>query len=227
MTLCVDRVRAIRFERSKKMKKAIVLTTGGLHSTTALAIAASRDYELYALSFDYGQRNRVKLEAAKAAAQQFHVKEHKIVSFDIRPLLGTDSMENVAIPARNNLFLAFALSWAETVGVLDFFIGVSEVEYGARPDCRKEFVHTFEAIANVGMKKEKALAKANVWSPLMLASVADVIRRGTELGVDYGNTYSCQHLDEKGLACGQCDSCVIRRDGFTAADRSDPTRYQA
>ena len=212
------------------MKKAIVLTSGGLHSTTALAIAASREYELYALSFDFGQKNKYRLEAAKKIAQTYKVKEHKIVAFNINTLLNLDEnsadISNEILPARNNLFLSFALCWAELIQASHFFIGVNSIEYGDNPDCRPAFIHTFERLANVAIKKNRTLGKINVWSPLMNTATADAIKKGLALGVDYGETYSCQHLDDSGNACGECVSCEYRRDAFKEAGVEDPTRYR-
>ena len=212
------------------MKKAIVLTSGGLHSTTALAIAASRDYELYALSFDFGQKNKYKLEAAKKIALTYKVKEHKIVTFNLNSLLNLDEdseeISNEIVPARNNLFLSFALCWAELIQAAHFFIGVNSIEYGDNPDCRPAFIHTFEKLANVAIQKNRTMGKMNVGSPLMNTATADAIKKGLALGVNYGDTYSCQHLDDASNACGECVSCDYRRDGFKEAGVEDPTRYQ-
>lgn len=212
------------------MKKAIVLVSGGLHSTTALAVAASRDYELYALSFDFGQKNKYKLEAAQRIAEKYKVREHKIVAFNINTLLNLDEnstdITNEILPARNNLFLAFALCWAEIVEVTHLFIGVNSIEYGDNPDCRPAFIHTFEKLANVAIKKKRTMGKMNVWSPLMNTATADAIKKGLALGVDYSETYSCQVLDDEGNACGECVSCEYRRDAFKEAGVEDPTRYR-
>ncbi len=212
------------------MKKAIVLVSGGLHSTTALAIAASREYELYALSFDFGQKNKYKLEAAKKIAKKFNVKEHKIVDFNINSLLSldkdSDEITNEILPARNNLFLSFALCWAEVIKVSHFFIGVNSIEYGDSPDCRPAFIHTFEKLANVSIKKDRTMRKINVWSPLMNTATADSIKKGLALGVDYSETFSCQDLDKDGNACGDCVSCDYRRDAFKEAGVDDPTIYR-
>ena len=203
------------------MEKAIVLTTGGLHSTTALAIAASKNYELYALTIDHGQP-RFKLNATNDIAKQFKVKEHKIVTFNIDAILPEGDTE---IPSRNSLFLSFALSWAQVVQAEHLYIGISEIDFGDKPDCRKECVHTFEGLANVVMRKDDDNMHVNVWSPLMLATFPDIIKRGMSMGVDYAKTYSCEKLDDKGSACGTCRSCAIRRSGFKQAHVPDPTRY--
>lgn len=212
------------------MKKAIVLVSGGLHSTTALAIAASRNYEIYALTFDYGAKTAHKLEAAKRAAAKYRVKEHRIIKLDINGLIGLDSEEPITsqqIPARNNLYLSFALSWAEALKVGNLFIGVNSIEYGDNPDCRPSFIHTFEKLANVAVKKGGGMRKIDVWSPLMNSATADTILRGTELNVDYADTFSCQDLDEDGKACGECESCEIRKEGFQEAGISDPAAYRS
>ncbi len=211
------------------MKKAIVLISGGLHSTTALAIAASRNYEIYALSFDFGAKTAHKVEAAKRAAEKYGVKEHKIIKLDIHSLLGLAEDEAITsqqIPARNNLYLSFALSWAELLKVGNLFVGVNSIEYGDNPDCRPSFIHTFEKLANVAVKKGAGMRKIDVWSPLMNSATSDTILRGTELGVDYSDTYSCQDLDEAGAACGECESCEIRKEGFAEAGISDPAAYR-
>ena len=214
------------------MKKAIVLTHGGIHSTTALAVAASRDYELYALSFDYGQKNRFKLEAAKKIAAKFQVKEHRIVTFDIGMLLESPGGEAyreggiISVPARNNLFLSFALSWAEVIKAANLFIGINAVEYGDTPDCCSEFIHSFEILANVAMKKGDTLDHIDIWSPCMKNSTAMSILTGKGLGVDYGDTYSCPHINDEGVSCGECLSCENRKNGFKGAGMTDPTRYR-
>lgn len=210
-------------------KKAIVLVSGGLHSTAALAIAASRNYEIYALTFDYGQKNRVKIEAAKKAAEKYNAKEHKIVSFDINTLLpeghpGTEN-GNPLLPARNGLYLSFALSWAEIIQVSNIFIGVNSIEYGDNPDCRPSFIHSFEKYANLAIKKS-GIRKIDIWSPLMNASTAETIQRGMELNIDWAETYSCQNPDDDGKACGECLSCEYRREAFEEAGVPDPTIYR-
>ena len=212
------------------MKKAIVLVSGGLHSTTALAIAASREYEIYGLSFNYGQKSLFKLEAAKNMAKRFKVKEHKIISFSLNSLVNlpedSTDISNEMLPARNNLFLSFALCLAEVEKISHIFIGVNSIEYGDNPDCRPAFIHTFEKLANVAIKKDRTMGKINIWSPLMNTATADVIKKGIALGVNYGETYSCQNIDESGKACGECVSCEYRRDAFKEAEIADPTVYR-
>ena len=179
------------------MKKAIILTHGGIHSTTALAVAASRDYELYTLSFDYGQKNRIKLEASKKIATKYQVKEHRIVKFDISMLLESQGGQAyreddvLSVPARNNLFLSFALSWAEVIQAGNLFIGVNCMEYGDSPDCRSEFIHSFEPLANAAIKKGGQLGNIDIWSPCMNNTTGESIQKGIAMGVDYSMTYSC------------------------------------
>lgn len=214
------------------MKKAIVLTHGGIHSTTALAVAASRDYELYALSFDYGQKNRIKLEAAKKIAAKYQVKEHRIVKFDISMLLESSGGQAyreddvIAVPARNNLFLSFALSWAEVVKAGNLFIGVNSVEYSDHPDCCPDFIHSFEPLANTAIKKGGQLGHIDIWSPCMNNTTGQSIQMGIAMGVDYSMTYSCPYIDDEGTSCGECLSCKNRKYGFQEAGVADPTQYR-
>ena len=187
------------------MKKGIVILNGGIHSTTALAVAKSREFELYALSFDYGQKNRVKLDAASKIAEAYGVKEHRIIKIDIAQILPDDLKESPYVPARNNLYLSFALSWAEVIKASDMFLGINSIEYGDNPDCRPAFVHTFEKLANVALKKEGKIRKLNVWSPCMNSSTSEIILRGEKLGVDYSMTYpSCDEMSDDGTCCGEC-----------------------
>lgn len=209
------------------MKKGIVIVNGGIHSTTALAVAKSRELELYALSFDYGQKNRVKLDAASKIAKELGVKEHKIIKIDIAGILPDDMKESPYVPARNNLYLSFALSWAEVIKAGDLFIGLNSIEYGDNPDCRPAFVHTFEKLANVAIKKEGNIRKVNVWSPCMNSSTSEIILRGKELGADYSMTYpSCDEMSDDGTCCGECFFCENRKSGFEDAKLPDPTKYK-
>ena len=209
------------------MKKGIVIVNGGIHSTTALAVAQSREFELYALSFDYGQKNRVKLETTIKIAEKFGVKEHKIVKIDIAALLPEDRKDAPYVPARNNLYLSFALSWAEVIKASDLFIGINSIEYGDDPDCRPAFVHTFEKLANVAIKKEGKIRKVNVWSPCMNKSTSEIIQKGMELDVDYSMTYpSCEEMADEGTSCGECLYCENRKTGFEDASVPDPTKYK-
>jgi 7-cyano-7-deazaguanine synthase len=209
------------------MKKAIVIINGGIHSTTALAVAKSREFELYALSFDYGQTNRVKLEAAKKIAARIGVKEHRIVKIDITGILPEERKDNPYVPARNNLYLAFALSWAEVIKAAGIFIGINSIEYGDNPDCRPAFVHTFEKLANVAIKKEGKIRKIDIWSPCMNKATSEIIQKGKELGVDYSMTYpSCEDMSDDGTCCGECFFCENRKGGFEDAGMPDPTTYK-
>ncbi len=209
------------------MKKAIVIVNGGIHSTTALAIAQSREFELYSLSFDYGQRNLVKLDAAGKIAEKFGVKEHKIIKMDLTGILPEDREDDPYVPARNNLYLSFALSWAEVIKAGDLFIGINSIEYGDNPDCRPAFVHTFEKQANVAMKKEGKIRKLNVWSPCMNKSTSEIILKGKELDVDYSMTYpGCEEMADDGTSCGECFYCENRKGGFEEANIPDPTKYK-
>ena len=210
------------------MKKAIVVVNGGIHSTTALAVAKSRELELYALSFDYGQKNRVKLEAAKKIAAHFEVKEHRIIKIDITGILPEDRRDDPYIPARNNLYLSFAVSWAEVIKAANIFIGINSIEYGDNPDCRPAFVHTFEKLANVAMKKEGKIRKVDIWSPCMNKATSEIIQKGKELGVDYSMTYpGCEEMDNDGTCCGECFFCENRKGGFEDAGMPDPTKYKS
>ena len=209
------------------MKKGIVIVNGGIHSTTALAVAKSREFELYALSFDYGQKNRLKLDAAAKIAQQFGVKEHKTLKIDIAAILPDDRKDDPYVPARNNLYLSCALSWAEVIKAGDIFIGINSIEYGDNPDCRPAFVHTFEKLANVAIKKEGAIRKVNVWSPCMNKTTSEIIQKGKELGVDYSMTYpGCREMSADGTCCGECVFCENRKGGFEDAGIPDPTHYK-
>ena len=209
------------------MKKGIVILNGGIHSTIALAVAKSREFELYALSFDYGQKNRVKLDAASKIAKEYGVKEHRIIKINIAEILPEDLKESPYVPARNNLYLSFALSWAEVIKASDIFLGINSIEYGDNPDCRPAFIHTFEKLANVAIKKEGKIRKLNVLSPCMNSSTSEIILRGKELGADYSLTYpSCDEISDDGTCCGECLFCENRKGGFEDADLPDPTKYK-
>jgi len=219
--------------------KAVVLVSGGLDSATVLALAIEQGYLCYALSFDYGQRHRAELDAARVVAGVLGVVEHRIVSIDLKQFGGsalTDDAIDVPtqptpgipityVPARNTVFLSFGLAWAEVLDASDIFIGVNAVDYSGYPDCRPEFIAAFEETANLATKAGIEGARLRVHTPLIHLSKADIIRAGHELGVDYSATVSCYQADSTGAACGQCDSCRIRRDGFNAARSVDPTRY--
>jgi 7-cyano-7-deazaguanine synthase len=226
-------------------RPAIVLTSGGLDSTTCLAIAKHTNYlPLYSLSFDYGQRHRYELDAARRIAENFGVAEHRVIRIDLRQFGKSALTDDIAVPkdrdektmsgdipityvpARNTIFLSYALAWAEVLGVLDVFIGVNAIDYSGYPDCRPEFIAAFETMANLATKMTTAGgAPFTIHTPLIHLTKAQIIRRGIELGVDYSMTHSCYDPDEQGRACGRCDSCVLRKKGFAEAGVADPTRY--
>ena len=219
--------------------KAIVLLSGGLDSTTTLAIAQSKGYACYALSFRYGQRHDVELEASKKIARFFKVQEHEIFDIDLATLKGsalTDESEDVPthssegipityVPARNTVFLSIALAWAEVLRIKDIFIGVNAVDYSGYPDCRPEYISAFQSMANLATKASVEGEITTIHTPLISMSKAEIIKTGIDLGVDYSLTISCYSADKHGRACGQCDSCRIRKQGFDDAGVSDPTLY--
>jgi 7-cyano-7-deazaguanine synthase len=225
-------------------KKAIVLLSGGLDSTTVLAIAKNSGFENYALSFDYGQRHEIELKLAKKIAQKFETKEHKIAKIDLRIFggsaltanidvpknqLNSDKIPVTYVPARNTIFLSYALAYAEVVGAFDIFIGVNAIDYSNYPDCRPDFIKTFETLANlataVGVTN---VNKFKIHSPLISLSKKEIIEKGISLGVDYSQTHSCYDpilKDEDIYSCGKCDSCTLRIDGFKAANLKDSLQY--
>lgn len=220
--------------------KAVVLLSGGLDSATVLGLARERGFACYALSFDYGQRHRVELEAAHRVAAALGVVEHKIIALDLTQIGGsalTDTRIPVPeqpgtgipvtyVPARNTLFLSLALGWAEVLGAQDIFIGVNAVDYSGYPDCRPEYIAAFERLANLATRAGVEGTSFHINAPLIQMSKAEIIRQGVSLGVDYGLTLSCYAADGAGRACGRCDSCRLRAAGFAAAGVADPTRYQ-
>jgi 7-cyano-7-deazaguanine synthase len=222
------------------LKRAIVLLSGGLDSATVLATARSMGYECYALSVEYGQRHRAELDAAKCMAAALGAQEHRVMRVDLADIGGsalTDRRVAVPeslqpgipvtyVPARNTLFLALALGWAEVIGARDLFVGVNAVDYSGYPDCRPAFIEAFERLAAVATKAGVEGAQFHIHAPLMEMSKADIIREGMRLGVDFGMTVSCYQADPSGLACGKCDSCRLRAAGFTAANTADLTRYR-
>jgi 7-cyano-7-deazaguanine synthase len=223
-------------------KHAVVLVSGGLDSATVLAIANSQGYICHALSFDYGQRHRAELAAAPRVAKLLRAIEHRVMKIDFAGI-GGSALTDLAIavpqtpqtgipityvPARNTIFLAMALGWAEVLNAADIFIGVNAVDYSGYPDCRPAFIEAFERVANLATKVGvEGSVQFKIHTPLIDLSKADIIRRGTELGVDFGMTVSCYQVTDAGEACGRCDSCRLRRDGFRAAGIADPTRYIA
>ena len=221
--------------------KAVVLLSGGLDSATTLAIARHLQYECFALSVDYGQRNESELTAAKAVARSLGVRQHQIIQMDLAAFGGsalTDpssavptSGEKVAIPvtyvpARNTVMLSLALAWAETLGSHDIFIGVNAIDYSGYPDCRAEYIEAFGKMANLATKAAVEGDKMTIHAPLINLSKQQIVQSGMSLCVDYSLTVSCYQADEAGLACGVCDACRIRRAGFEKAGITDPTRYR-
>jgi 7-cyano-7-deazaguanine synthase len=221
------------------MKKALILLSGGLDSATLLALAKQQGYECHALSFNYGQRHSAELNAARQIAEQAQVEQHKLVHIGLDSFGGsalTDSRIAVPsqlapgipvtyVPARNTVFLAFALGWAEVLGAADIFIGVNAVDYSGYPDCRPEFIRAFENLARLATKAGVEGQAVKIHTPLIELSKADIIRLGLDLGVDYAQTVSCYSADQQGRACGVCDSCRLRKAGFEAVGVADPTRY--
>ena len=220
--------------------RAVVLISGGLDSATALAVARDQGYQCYALSFDYGQRHRSELVAADAVARVLGAIEHKTVTLDLRTIGGsaltdeqievprspTSGIPPTYVPARNTVFLAVALGWAEVLGAHELFIGVNAVDYSGYPDCRPEFIAAFERLANLATKAGVEGQAFHVRAPLIALTKAQIVQLGTRLGVDYGLTVSCYDADEAGRACGHCDSCRLRAAGFATAGLPDPTRYR-
>lgn len=217
------------------------MLSGGLDSATVLAIAAGDGHECYALSFQYGQRHAIELNAARRIAEVAAVKEHRIFPIELSAFKGsalTDSSIEIPqrptngipvtyVPARNTIFLAVALGWAEVLGARDIYIGVNAVDYSGYPDCRPKFIAAFETVANLGTKAGVEGDPMRIQAPLIKLSKAQIIRQGLKLGVDYRLTISCYAADSEGRACGKCDSCRLRAKGFADAEIADPTRYQS
>ncbi|MFF2190551.1 7-cyano-7-deazaguanine synthase QueC [Streptomyces sp. NPDC058155] len=228
-------------------RPAIVLLSGGLDSTTVLAIAKEQGFSPYALSFRYGQRHSIELEAARRVAQTQGVARHVVADIDLRVFGGSaltsdievpkhETLEDVEeggvpityVPARNTIFLSFALAFAETVGASDIFTGVTAVDYSGYPDCRPEYMEAFATMANLATRAGvEGTSKITLHSPLIALSKADIVREGLRLGVDYSLTSSCYDPDEQGRACGKCDTCLLRLKGFAEAGVKDPVRYQS
>jgi len=225
------------------VKKAVVLLSGGLDSTTCLALAQRQGFRCSCLLVDYGQRHRVELARAKRVAKSMGVKDVRVVKLSLREIGGSALTDDIAVPknrrqsqmshgipvtyvpARNTVFLALALGLAETLGATDLFIGVNAVDYSGYPDCRPEFIRAFEALANLATRAGVEGARFRIHAPLSGMRKAEIIQAGARLGVDYALTHSCYDPDPSGRACGRCDSCLIRRDGFRSAGVPDPTRY--
>ena len=225
-------------------KKAVVLLSGGLDSTTCLAIAENEGFDCYAMSFRYGQRHAVELAAAERVAETMGVSDHLVVDIDLRMIGGSaltdaidvpkaDSVDQIGgdipvtyVPARNTLFLSFALGWAEVLGADDIFIGVNALDYSGYPDCRPEFIEAYEKMANLATKAgTQDSRKLTIHTPLIALTKAEIIRKGASLGVDYALTHSCYDPTEEGKPCGRCDSCLLRKKGFAEAGLEDPLEY--
>lgn len=223
------------------MKKAVVLLSGGLDSATVLAIARSQGYESYCLSLDYHQRHVAELKAAERVAKALGAAAHRTAQLDLSmfggsaltddnidvPEAPTQGIPVTYVPARNTIMLSLALAWAEVLKAQDIFIGVNALDYSGYPDCRSEYVQAFQRMANLATKSAVEGKAITVHAPLIDMTKSQIIRQGLSLGVDYGMTVSCYQADEAGRACGLCDSCRFRKEGFAAAGVSDPTRYQA
>lgn len=221
-------------------KKAVVLVSGGLDSATTLAIAQQAGFDCHAISFDYGQRHRCELKAAQWVVEHSGVKIHKQVVLNLNEIGGsaltdetiavpksiTEGIPVTYVPARNTVFLALALGWAEVIEAYDIFIGVNAVDYSGYPDCRPEFIHAFERLANLATRAGVQGQHFGIHAPLIHLTKAQIIQRGISLGVDYGLTISCYDPDTSGAACGRCDACRLRREGFHTAGVPDPTVYQ-
>ena len=224
------------------MKRAVVLLSGGLDSATTLAICARDGFEAHALSFDYGQRHKIEVLAAKRVAASLGVREHRIAMIDLRVFGGsaltdeipvpkdrhetnTNEIPNTYVPARNTIFLSYALAWCEVLDAADIFMGANAVDYSGYPDCRPEFISAFEMLANVATKAGVEGARFCIHAPLLNMSKAQIIETGAKLGVDFSLTHSCYDPTRDSLACGQCDSCRIRLEGFRQAGRKDPIPY--
>ncbi len=226
-------------------KKAVVLSSGGLDSTTVMAIAKDEGYSIYSLSFNYGQRHSFELESARKVSVFFKAEEHMIIDIDMRKIGGSSLTSDIEVPkerqeneiasgipvtyvpARNTIFLSYALAWAEVLGCGDIFIGVNAVDYSGYPDCRPEYIEAFEKMANLATRAGvEGTTKLKVHTPLIHMTKAEIIKCGTDLGVDYGITHSCYDPTPEGYACGTCDSCIFRKKGFIESGIPDPTKYK-
>lgn len=225
------------------MKKAVVLYSGGLDSTTCVAMARAQGFQVYGLSFSYGQRHSIELEKARNFAPELGITKHLVLNLDMRQIGGSALTADIDVPgadpenndipityvpARNSIFLSYALAWAEVLHSFDIFIGVNAVDYSGYPDCRPQFIDAFTRMANLatkaGVEQEGAYT---IHSPLIHMSKAEIIRAGTDLGIDYSLTHSCYDPDPRGRACGRCDSCTLRLKGFLDAGFEDPVEYQS
>jgi 7-cyano-7-deazaguanine synthase len=229
---------------AEKKNKAVVLVSGGIDSTTCLAMAGHEGYEAFALSFNYGQRHKAELEAAKRVVAAFKPSSHLILDVPLEKIGGSALTSGIPVPkdvpveemqsripvtyvpARNTVFLSLALAWAETLGSADIFIGVNALDYSGYPDCRPEYVEAFEKMANLALKEAvEGKMRICIHTPLIKMTKAQIIKKGLELGVDFAITHSCYDPDPLGRACGRCDSCILRKRGFAEAGVPDPTQY--
>lgn len=225
-------------------KKAVVLSSGGLDSTTVMAIAKHAGFELYSISFDYGQRHSFELEAARKVAETFGVNKHMVLNIDLKKIGGSALTDNIEVPkakteesmaaeipvtyvpARNTIFLSYALAWAEVLQSSDIFIGVNAIDYSGYPDCRPEYIDAFQRMANLATKAGvQGITQIKIQTPLINMTKAQIIQKGIELGIDYALTHSCYDPTPQGLACSRCDSCILRKNGFDEAGIKDPTKY--
>jgi 7-cyano-7-deazaguanine synthase len=225
-------------------RKAVVLSSGGIDSTTAMAIARYEGFKIYSLSFFYGQRHAFELQAAQKVANAIGVTEHRVINIDLKQIGGSSLTDDIDVPknrgeqemtrgipvtyvpARNTIFLSFALAWAEVLKSSDIFIGVNAIDYSGYPDCRPEYIDAFERMANLATKAGvEGAANIRIRTPLIHLTKAQIIQKGMDLGVDFRLTHSCYDPSPQGLACGKCDSCFLRRKGFKEAGATDPTRY--
>jgi 7-cyano-7-deazaguanine synthase len=226
------------------IKKAVVLASGGIDSTTAMAVAKDEGYEIYGLSFFYGQRHACELKAAQKVSEALGVAKHLVIDIDLKQIGGSSLTDDIDVPkdrnetemiqkipvtyvpARNTIFLSFALAWAEVLKSSDIFIGVNAIDYSGYPDCRPEYIEAFERMANLATKAGvEGILKIRIRTPLIRLTKAQIIQKGIGLGIDYALTHSCYDPSPLGLACGRCDSCILRRKGFKEAGLSDPTKY--
>lgn len=227
-----------------RTKRAVVLSSGGIDSTTTMAMAKAQGYEVYSLSFRYGQRHAIELDAAARVAGALGAREHLVLDIDLAPIGGSALTADLPVPkaraegeirggipvtyvpARNTIFLSYALAWAEVLEASDIFIGVNAIDYSGYPDCRREFIEAFERMANLATKAGvEGRTRIRIHTPLVEMTKADIIRKGVELGIDYSMTHSCYDPSRAGIACGECDSCLLRRKGFREAGLPDPAPY--